>query len=469
MQTERQVVYLEREPRFVRLLLTDTVNVNRVRVVPIRRYRERVITEGLGLTPALLGLPPQFDAVYSGVPVGEMTLVPDPSTFRVLSHRRTHGLVFGDLVLPKENPTAATNQVFPLDRRVFPLDPRALLKHAIYMLEQEFGLCVKAGFESEFILLEKDAKTPVDNDVYADMNTFKNANVADLLDNIVDRLEDMQMPVDHFHPESASGQYEIVTGYTDILKAVDNLVATRIVIKEVAQQVGGYHATFAPKVFEGQAGTASHVHLSLWEAGGKGKSEYCEPLTGASSFDAVKNVMTGNVSVGMHHFLAGVLQNLPALMALTAPTTMSFERIKPSYWCGAYQIWGVQNREAPLRVSHDGSHFEYKTLDGTANPYIALAGILFAGMAGMREQAKLPLPVQLDPQTLSEEKRNELQIVRLPERVQQAQQLLKENQVLRDGFGDAMLDNFLAVRGKEAEYFDGLDANEVEKIMIARY
>ncbi|KAJ3399085.1 glutamine synthetase [Chytriomyces confervae] len=466
---------MDTDARFVRVVLTDTVNVNRVRVVPMLRFRHQVLTNGLGLTPALLGLPPQFDAVYSGAPVGEVTMLPDPSTIRILPHRKTHALILADLLLPKET-HKTTTQAFPLDRHVFPLDPRALLKHAIYMLEQEFGLCVKAGFESEFILLEKDAKTPVDNDVYADMNTFRNHRVAETLDSMVESIQDMDIVVEHFHPESASGQYEIVTGYTDLLRAVDDLVMTRIVIKEVAQQVGGFHATFAPKVFADQAGTASHVHLSLWDVSsssgngkGGGHNAYCDALTLPSSFDAVKDVMTGNVTVGMHQFMAGVLQNLPALMALTAPTTMSFERIKPSYWSGAYQIWGVQNREAPLRVSHDGSHFEYKPLDGTANPYIALAGILFAGMAGMRDEAKLSLPVQVDPHTLSNEKRSELQIMRLPERVQQAQRLLKENAVLRSGFGDAMLDNFLAVRGKEAEYFDGLDAEEVRKLMIARY
>ncbi|KAI8827936.1 hypothetical protein BJ741DRAFT_627880 [Chytriomyces cf. hyalinus JEL632] len=463
---------MDTDARFVRIVLTDTVNVNRVRVVPMLRFRHKVLTKGIGLTPALLGLPPQFDAVYSGAPVGEVTMLPDPSTIRVLPYRNKHALIFGDLLLPKESPAAAaaTTQAFPLDRYVFPLDPRALLKHAIHMLQQDFGLCAKAGFESEFILLEKDAKTPVDNDVYADMNAFRNHRVSETLDCMVNSIEDMDIAVEHFHPESASGQYEIVTGYTDLLRAVDDLVMTRIVIKEVAQQVGGFHATFAPKVFADQAGTASHVHLSLWNVSGKGdQNAYCAPSTLPSSFDAVKDVMTGTVSVGMHHFMAGVLQNLPALMALTAPTTMSFERIKPSYWCGAYQIWGVQNREAPIRVSHDGSHVEYKPLDGTANPYLALAGILFAGMAGMRQQAKLPAPVQVDPHTLSKEKRAELQIVRLPERVQQAQQLLEENAVLRSGFGDVMMDNFLAVRGKEAEYFDGLAADEARKVMIARY
>ncbi|KAI9353812.1 hypothetical protein BDR26DRAFT_849280 [Obelidium mucronatum] len=306
------------------------------------------------------------------------------------------------------------------------------------------------------------------------MAAFENPTTVAVLDAIVDALESMGIPVDQFHPESAPGQFEIVTAYGDALAAVDNLIKTRIVIKEVSKKVGNYVATFAPKVYAAQAGTASHVHLSLWSLDGTknlflNDEDLDDAKHHATSIQDDNNDPLPKVSHLGKWFLAGVLKHLPALMAITTPTPMSFERIQPCFWSGAYQVWGIENREAPLRVSQDGAHFEIKTLDGTANPYLALGAIICAGLDGIRNKEQLPPPCQVDPGALTQEERDAAGILRLPEVLEDALEKLRENKVLAEGMGPELFENFLAVRTKEAAAIAAMNPEDVRKIMIDRY
>ncbi|KAJ3119503.1 hypothetical protein HK100_000287 [Physocladia obscura] len=475
--------------KFVRIIFTDTCNVNRIRIVPAPRLAAE---QSIKVTAALVALPPLFDAVFHGSATGEVALKPAKETRVILPYHRAHALVLGSLFHSSKNTISNS-----IDYSPFPLDPRDFLIRCIAALETEFGLTLKAGFETEVVFLNQhfplpnsslDSKTDttaaqsvvhdvrtvftqLDNTVYGETNALKSKQVLDTLDTIVATLQEIDIPVDHFHPESAPGQFEIVTSYTSILRAVDNLVKTRVVIKDIAHQVGNLHATFAPKVFPNHAGTASHVHLSLWDPK-KGQNVF--PATNFVDDDANLSLFENGVSLSLvaQHFIAGILHHLPALLAVTTPTVMSFQRIKPSYWSGAYQIWGIQNREAPVRVSNDASHFEIKSLDATANPYIALGAIILTGMDGIREKRLLPPPVQIDPAGLSEAERADRGIRRLPENIEAAQALLAQNKVIRDGLGvegAALFENFLAVRGKEAEIVAKMAADEVARVMIERY
>ncbi|KAJ3010476.1 UNVERIFIED_CONTAM: hypothetical protein HDU68_002120 [Siphonaria sp. JEL0065] len=463
--------------KYVRLVFTDTSNIVRTRVFPAGRFFDKIVFSGQGLTSAIFGFPCLYDAVFSGAPVGEFQVVPDLNTFRALPHNPAHAIVFGNFF---------TNEVVP---KPVALDPRSFLRRVTQQLATEFGLVLKAGFESEFCLLSEslpqapaveqkavDDQTrsvlrPLDSAIYSQVAAFENTTTVAILDAIVDTLEAVDIPVEQFHPESASGQFEIVTAYDNALSAVDKLVQTRIIIKEVTRKVGGnVLATFAPKVYPQQAGTASHAHISLWNLDSSKNLFSDDNESQRAQENLAKNpLLLGAVSPVGQHFLAGVLKHLPALMAITTPTPMSFHRIQPCFWSGAYQVWGVQNREAPVRVSHDGKQFEFKTLDGTANPYLALGAIIVAGMDGLRNKLDLPAACQNDPGVLSDAERESAGIIRLPASVDAALDKLKQSQALVDGLGKELVDNFVTVRSKESAAIDKMNAETVKRIMIDRY
>lgn len=226
----------------------------------------------------------------------------------------------------------------------------------------------------------------------------------------------------------------MVTGPLSPLDAADALVHTKEIIYHTATK-HGLHATFAPKVFKNYSGSSIHAHISVHS-----KKTIKEP-------DSLSPLETS--------FLSSVLTNLPALAALTLPIPASYERVVDgTYSGGTYIHWGTENREAPVRLTNATSpssrNFEIRFLDGTANPYLALAGILGAGFAGIYDKA--PLEVrdcsgQIPAAKMTEEERWALGITkRMPLTWEESRRYLCENSLLRDSvLGPELTKTFLAV------------------------
>jgi glutamine synthetase len=188
-----------------------------------------------------------------------------------------------------------------------------------------------------------------------------------------------------------------------------------------------------------------HLHVSVWKDG-------ANQLTGGNRADGFQPVGAA--------FLAGVLAHLPALTAVGAPSALSYLRLVPQRWAGAYVCWGDENREATLRLEGAGgpsapwtAHFEWKTPDGAANPYLALGALAAAGLDGVRRGLELPPPVQDDPAAMPEPERP----VRLPESLAEAAEALAACAVLRDAMGEYLHSRVVAVRRAEAEIGSSLD------------
>eukprot|EP01015_Nassula_variabilis_P010052 TRINITY_DN1801_c0_g1_i3.p1 TRINITY_DN1801_c0_g1~~TRINITY_DN1801_c0_g1_i3.p1 ORF type:complete len:183 (-),score=30.93 TRINITY_DN1801_c0_g1_i3:61-609(-) len=173
-------------------------------------------------------------------------------------------------------------------------------------------------------------------------------------------------------------------GYQDALKAADNQIIFRETVKGVALK-HRLKVVFLPKVAGSVVGNACHVHASLWK-------------------DGVNILNDGpkgrNLSETANSFIAGILKHIKALMAFTAPTIQSYNRIKPGVWCGAFATWGWHNRETALRmieniIGHSPTHFEYRTCDVTSNPYLVLGAMIIAGMDGIKNNLRLPEPIQV--------------------------------------------------------------------------
>jgi glutamine synthetase len=163
-----------------------------------------------------------------------------------------------------------------------------------------------------------------------------------------------------------------------------------------------------------------------------------------------------------------VLEHLPALLAVGAPSVASYLRLVPQHWAGAYACWGLENREAALRMvtgssgSEDwAANLEVKCFDLHANPYLMLAGLLAAGTAGLDGGATLPEPVDVDPASLSDDVLAERGIRRLPTSLREATDAFADDQVLRTAYGEALAGAIRAVRESELELFEGASPEEV--------
>jgi glutamine synthetase len=206
----------------------------------------------------------------------------------------------------------------------------------------------------------------------------------------------------------------------------------------------GLVASLAPKPWPDNAGNGGHVHFSLWE--GERNRFY-----------------DGGLSELARAFIAGVLAHLPGLCGLTAPSFNSYHRIVPRYWAGAYTCWGFDNREAPVRVASPfrgaeeaSTNAELKACDASCNPYLALGGLIAAGLDGIERGLVPPEPLQVDPATLSGVERARRGIVPLPGTQAEALDALAADALLTEALGPVLAGAYLAVRRSEwAAYSEG--------------
>jgi glutamine synthetase len=272
------------------------------------------------------------------------------------------------------------------------------------------------------------------------------------VDALADALERQEIGLEQYYAELGHGQQEISTEHAPALRAADEQVLVRETIRGVAAQ-HGLVASLAPKPWPAGAGNGGHVHFSLWEGD---RNRFHDASRGDRLSDEARS------------FLAGVLAHLPGLCGLTAPSFNSYHRIVPHYWAGAFTCWGHDNREAPLRVpsvfrgmEESSTNVELKAADASANPYLAIGGLIAAGLDGLERGLEPPEPVEVDPATIAEDERERRGIVRLPATQEEALNALETDDVLTGALGPVLTQSYLAVRRSEwAAYSAGDEAFE---------
>jgi glutamine synthetase len=430
--------------RFVRILWCDNANIIRGKAVH-RGTLSEYLQHGVGISAAQQAIPVMYDAPAAGSglgPVGEVRLVPDWSTLTPLPYAPRHARVMGDMVK---------------DGSPWALCPRNFLKRMVTDAQRE-GLDVIAAFENEFYLLKQTAEgvVPADETVFASTLAMDLHHL--VIDEIAEALVEQGMPVEQYYPESGPGQQEISILYTNALAAADQQIAFRETVRAIAGQ-NHLTASFLPKIFADKAGSGCHLHLSLWHEG-----QNLMP-----NLDAV-----GELSDVARRFIAGILHHLPALMALTTPSTNSYRRIRPHHWSGAFRCWGMDNREAAVRVpTHPAdaspTQLELKTIDASANPYLALGAVIAAGLDGVRHCFELGEPVAIDPGYMTEADRSSCNIDALPINLEQSIEQLSNNEVLLDALGTELAQAYLAVRQAEWEAMNNLKLEDEVKLLLERY
>jgi glutamine synthetase len=390
-----------------------------------RHGLEGRLESGIGLTVAMQAMSglDQLQPVEAMGPVGEIRLVPDLETFRVLPYAPNTG--------------AMLTSHIGLDGEPAPVCQRSFLKRMEARLAER-GMTLRCSFENEFSLATKvDAEyVPLDSGLC--FSTISATASQDYVDDLAAALDEQGIPLEQYYAELGHGQQEISTPHAPALQAADEQLLVRETIRGVAA-IHGIVASLAPKPWPTNAGNGGHVHFSLWEGY---RNRFYDAENGLSR--------------EARSFIAGVLAHLPALCGLTAPSFNSYHRLVPQYWAGAFTCWGYDNREAPVRVAsvfrgseEASTNAELKACDATCNPYLALGGLLAAGLDGLERGLEPPEPVSVDPATLSEDERARRGIVRLPATQEEALDALAADELLLDALGPILAQAYLAVRRSE--------------------
>ena len=417
----------ERGVKFVRLWFTDVAGtLKSVAVAPAEV--EGAFAEGIGFDgSAIEGLARTSEA--------DMLAKPDPTTFQILPWRGTvdpAARMFCDLLSPSGEAAAA--------------DPRNVLRRA---LDRAAGM----GFsfyihpEIEFYLLKSDElgpdgqPVPVDNAGYFD--NVPGGTAHDFRRRAVTMLEQLGISVEFSHHEGGPGQNEIDLRYADALSMADNIMTFRTVIKEVAIEQGVY-ATFMPKPFNNHPGSGMHTHMSLFE----GERN--------AFFDAAGEY---HLSKTARQFMAGLLVHAPEITLVTNQFVNSYKRLWGGGEAPSFVCWGHNNRSALIRVplhkpeKAQSTRIEYRAIDSAANPYLAYALLLGAGLKGIENEYELGLETEDNVWALTDNERRAMGIEPLPQSLDHAIRKLEQSELAAEVLGESVFNHVLANKRQEwAEY-----------------
>jgi glutamine synthetase len=425
----------------VRFLYADHGGVIRGKSASAAMLAARLRT-GIGHTVAMMAMSmlDHLQPVDGMGPVGEVRIMPDPDTFVPLPYAPGAGAMLADLVQPGGEPWGGC--------------ARTYLREAIADLASE-GYAAVAAFEPEFTLGRREAGgagpdrlVPVDDSLCYSATGFHLAH--DYTMSVVRALAAQGMVVEHYYPELGHGQQEISVRHAPALRAADNHVLYRETVRGVAFGQGLW-ASLAPKPIPDQAGNGAHLHLSL-----RGVQD--EQAVFYDSDDRYRLSPVG------YHWIGGLLAHLPALVALTCGSVNSYRRLAPQMWSSAFTCYGMDNREAAVRICSPmrddpaaSVNLELKPSDSSANPYLALGAVIFAGLDGIRRKLDPGDAVNVDPATLTDAERAALGVDRLPSSLSAALDALEADEFLLDTLGDLRRRAYLAVKRSEAAAFAGAD------------
>jgi glutamine synthetase len=413
----------ERGVKFVRLWFTDVAGtLKSVAIAPAEV--EGAFAEGLGFDgSAIEGLSRSYEA--------DMLAQPDPATFQILPWRGEidpTARMFCDILTPDGQPAAA--------------DPRNVLRRALAKAS-ELGFSFYIHPEIEFYLLKSsqigpEGPIPVDKAGYFD--NVPGGTAHDFRRRAVSMLEQLGISVEFSHHEGGPGQNEIDLRYADALTMADNIMTFRTVIKEVAIEQGVY-ATFMPKPFTEHPGSGMHTHMSLFEGDTN------------AFFDASGQYRLSKVG---RQFIAGLLRHAPEITAVTNQYVNSYKRLWGGGEAPSFVCWGHNNRSALIRVplykpdKGQSSRIEYRAIDSAANPYLAYALLLSAGLKGIENEYELPPETEDNVWDLTDSERRAMGIQPLPQSLDHAIRKLEESELAAETLGEQVFSYVLA--NKQAEW-----------------
>ncbi len=427
----------EENVNFVRLQFTDILGMIKNVEIPISQLEKALDNKMMFDGSSIEG--------FVRIEESDMYLIPDLNTWMVFPWPSGKGRVarlICDISLANGSP--------------FTGDPRGNLKRVLTEMKELGFTDFNLGPEPEFFLFKLDDNMQPtmelnDNGGYFDLAPM------DLGENcrrdIVLELEEMGFEVEASHHECAPGQHEIDFKYADVLTACDNIQTFKLVVKTIARK-HGLHATFMPKPLFGVSGSGMHCNVSLFK-------------DGENAFVDENGKL--QLSTTAYQFMAGVLEHVPGFTAVTNPTVNSYKRLVPGYEAPCYIAWSAQNRSPLIRIPASrgiSTRIEVRSVDSAANPYLAMAVILKAGLDGIKRELEPPMPVDRNIYEMNPSDLKELGIGTLPTDLDHALISLDKDEIIQEALGKHIFTNFMAEKKLEWEnYRINVHPWEVEQYM----
>jgi len=411
----------EENVKFIRLQFTDILGTIKNVEIPISQLEKALDNKMMFDGSSIEG--------FVRIEESDMLLYPDLSTWVIFPWTAEKGKVarlICDIYTPEGKP--------------FEGDPRNNLRRVLKEMEELGFTNFNLGPEPEFFLFKLDQKGEPTLELN-DQGGYFDLAPTDLGENcrrdIVLELEEMGFEIEASHHEVAPGQHEIDFKYADALTACDQIQTFKLVVKTIARK-HGLHATFMPKPLFGVNGSGMHCNLSLFK---DGQNAFYEP--------------TGNLELSdtARQFIAGILKHAPSFTAVTNPTVNSYKRLVPGYEAPCYVAWSARNRSPLIRIPASrglSTRVEVRSVDPAANPYLAMAVLLKAGLDGIKNKLTPPAPVDRNIYVMSKDERLEEGIIDLPATLAQALDQLSADEVIVSGLGEHIFEHF--VEAKEIEW-----------------
>ncbi|NWF68062.1 MAG: type I glutamate--ammonia ligase [Chloroflexi bacterium] len=410
------------------LQFTDILGVTKSVTIP-STYLEEVFERGLWFDgSSIYG--------FARIQESDMLLMPDAVTYRALPWVEEPPLrarIICDILTAEGEPFAG--------------DPRFALKRAIAHMETMGFTAYNIGPELEFFLFRRGSNgshlDAVPHDIGGYFDFSPNDEAERVRSAITTTLQKLNIKVEMNHHEVAIGQHEIDFRYSDALHSADNSVTFKYAVKGVAVKHGLF-ATFMPKPIFGQNGSGMHCHQSLF----KGDDN--------AFYDAQDEY---RLSPTAYHFMAGLLQHARGLSGVVAPTVNSYKRLTPGYEAPVYICWAQRNRSALIRVPRyspgreKSTRIELRFPDPSANPYLAFAAMLEAGLDGVAKKLKPPAAISEDVFEWTNEERKTRGVGVLPYTLEEAMDELAQDDVVRGALGEHIYTAYDRAKRQEWEEY----------------
>ncbi|RHW37957.1 type I glutamate--ammonia ligase [Neobacillus notoginsengisoli] len=407
--------------KFIRLQFTDILGTIKNVEIPISQLEKALDNKMMFDGSSIQG--------FVRIEESDMYLYPDYDTWVVFPWTSEKGKV-----------ARLICDIYNADGTPFGGDPRNNLKRILKEMEEMGFTTFNIGPEPEFFLFKLDQNGEPTLELN-DKGGYFDLAPTDLGENcrrdIVLELEEMGFEIEASHHEVAPGQHEIDFKYADAIRACDYIQTFKLVVKTIARK-HGLHATFMPKPLFGVSGSGMHCNLSLF----KGSENAFYDKNGELQ-----------LSENAYHFIAGVLKHATSFTAVTNPTVNSYKRLVPGYEAPCYVAWSAQNRSPLVRIPASrglSTRIEVRSVDPSANPYLAMAVLLKAGLEGIKNKMTPPHAIDRNIYVMSKEERLEEGIVDLPSTLAQALELLQSDEVIVSALGEHIIEHF--VEAKEIEW-----------------
>jgi glutamine synthetase len=411
----------EFDVRYVRLQFSDMLGTVKNVEIPITNLERALNNDIMFDGSSIQG--------FVRIDEADMYLYPDLSTWLILNWENA----------PVGRVARLICDVYTSNKKPYEGDPRYVLKKTLNEMKSLGFDKFNVGVEPEFFLFKLDEKGKITRELsdqggYFDLAPMDGSE--DIRRDIVLEMQKLGFEMEVSHHEVAFGQHEINFHFDNALEACDNIQTFKVLVKNVARR-HGYHATFMPKPIKGINGSGMHSNLSLSK---DGRNVFFDEKT------------DNQLSETALKFIAGIMKNAQAFTLVCNPIINSYKRLVPGYEAPVYIAWSDSNRSTMIRIPAsrgNATRIEVRSVDTSANPYLAMAVLLNSGLDGIKNDLTALNPLKKNLFRMSEQERRRLGIKNLPENLKEAIEFFQKSELMKETLGEELFEKFIEAKQKE--------------------